>query len=179
VPALGATPFFWPGVLPAAPLVALLAAAGVPPGVAPGAWTGLPACATIARPGLPGAHAGASTAGPGFPGVHASPTAHTCTSIAGLGLPGAHAGVADEGATTAHGAAAWEGAGLDVTGHGGWPELLATAAATLANSRDVTAAVPVVSNDASSQEVRLDARRMERFEVPANPFSISGLERPP
>jgi hypothetical protein len=156
----GATPFLWPGGLQADSLGALLAAAGVPPGVAASAWPGLAAGASTAGPGLPGAHAcewlglaeGASTAGPGLPGAHAG------------------AGAAEGAATTAHGAAAWGGAGLEGAGHGGWPEFLANAAAALANSRVVTAAAPAVNNDTTSQVVRLDACHIELFEVPAGPF---------
>lgn len=62
----GATPFLWPGGLPAAPLGALLAAVGMPPA----AWPGLPIVASTAGPGLPGAHAGASTTGSGLLGAH-------------------------------------------------------------------------------------------------------------
>jgi hypothetical protein len=168
----------WPGGLQAGSLGALLAAAGVPAG----AWPGPAASASTAGPGLPGAHAGewpglaasASTAGSGLPGAHAGAWLGLAVgaSTAGPVLPGAQAGVgaAEGAATTAHGVAAWGGAGLEGASHGGWPEFLATAAAALANSRVVTAAAPAISKDTTSQEVRLDARHMELFEVPADPF---------
>jgi hypothetical protein len=79
-------------------------------------------------------------------------------------------GRSGRGATTAHGVATWGGAGLKGAGHGGCPEFLATTAAVLDNSHIVTAAALTVSNDTASQEVRLDAQRMEQFEVHIDPF---------
>jgi hypothetical protein len=163
-PMVGAAPFLWPGGMPAAPLGALLAAAGVPLGVAAGAWLGLTgATGDASNTRSDGAAHGAASCR----GVPAA-------SVAGAwpGLAGAAGGTSSTGPDgVAPGAAAsgsMMGEAASIPGHGGWPEFLATATTALVTSCVITRATPTVSNETASQEVRPCARRMERFEVPTD-----------
>ncbi|XP_022683929.1 elastin-like [Setaria italica] len=93
----GGAPFLWPGGPPTGPLGALLAAAGVPPGMVAGAWPGGAATAAgqppAQQPAIPAAAGLAAGAWPGIPGAwpgvpSAGPSASQASGIPNAAMPG-------------------------------------------------------------------------------------------